>query len=374
MMNRTKLAITWAELILVALLVVGGIGIWSYVAEQAAANMKAQEPVEEFVTNTLAVVTQKAEQAAVQAELTAIQVELSKQTASLGQTRAELESLRAAHPLLKNLPESEVISPDVFNAYWEAELNVEAIKVQIRELHSQIESLIQQKAELTVRKQQLAEGTQEFLIAEEEINYTGSQLAALTGNVGELRLQLTKYQSSVRAMESLYPDLANFSLSKQASRYPSSAVLQSYLEALSKEKQAKTMLVSLEEQEATKQTEVIAVNTALTDEQSKAHVDYVNAQESFLDRKRAAIRRAGLTWTLVYLASALVIYGLIAILRKAFPSFWTVLLLSLAALIILIAYQEFQVMGAGLGGLLLFMLVLIGLAIVSRMPQKERPR
>jgi len=34
MLNKTKIAITWAELILIASLAAGGIGIWAYVAGQ----------------------------------------------------------------------------------------------------------------------------------------------------------------------------------------------------------------------------------------------------------------------------------------------------------------------------------------------------
>ena len=372
MLNKTKLAITWAELILTALLVVGGIGIWSYVAEQVEIRLKPEEPVEEYLTDTEAVVLAKAELTAAQADLASLQEEIGKQRVSLEQLRAQMGSQQAAHAFLANIPAGDVFSPDLFKAYWEAELNAESVNKQIDALGSQIEGLIAQKARLTLDSQQLTEGSREALVAAEQITYTDDQLTASKEKMGSLQLDLVQQRALVSALEELHPGLANFSLSKQTSPYPSSELLGSYFEAVRQDKETETILTSLEGQVSAKQTAFIAATTALTAEQQRAHQAFVIAQNEFLDRKKAEIRQTSAVWILGYLVVTLFLYGLIALLRKSLPSVGTVFLLSAAALLILVAYQEFQIMGGGLVSLGIFILLLIVIAVVGRFAQKGR--
>ena len=373
-MSRTKLALTWAELILVALLVVGGIGLWSYFAEQVSTDKKAEEPVKEFFTNTTGVVTTKAELAGAQAELTALQEELNKQQASLRQTQAQIASLQAAHPFLESLPTDLALSPDTFKTYWDAELKVKSVEGQIRVLDSQIEQLITQKAELSVAQKQFTDGMQEFAVTGAQLAYSEAQFKALTEKIGELRLTLAEEQASVQALEELFPGLSDYSLANQTSPYPSHTVIQTYLEAFSKESEAKAIIESLEDQVSAKEQEVIAASMAATKEQENAHIDYVKAQEAFLQNKEQTIRRTGLLVIGLYLVLALLTYGMIALLRRSFSTVGTVFVLAIAFLGILIAYQEFQVMGAGVGGLLLFIILLAVITIWNRAPEKGQPR
>jgi hypothetical protein len=134
------------------------------------------------------------------------------------------------------------------------------------------------------------------------------------------------------------------------------------------------ILTDLEKQASAKQEEVITAETNATNAQKDAHSAYLTTQKQFLDRKEAQIRMASGAWVLGYLVVALVSYALFAFLRKSSASFLTVLLLSLVPLLILIGYQEFQVMGGALLSLSVFIILLLILAIASRSPQKGKPR
>ncbi len=370
MFNKTKFAITWAELILIALLVVGGIGVWFYIVDQVAVNMKTQEPVEAFVTETTDVITNKAELAAAQVEFTALQDELIKQRVSLQHITAQIAALQSAYPSLSNLPTINVFSPEVFNAYWDAQLNAQTLVNQTSKLDSKIGILIDQKAQSTLDLKKLTLDTQEYLVALEKQTYIDSQLTAAKEKVTALKFDLEQQQSFINAIETLHPGLDKYSLANQAIQYPSSDILQKYLDALSSKNEIEAGIVSLYSRVTTKKAELVSMSTTLTESQKRAHSIYLTAQKEFAEKKDAETLKQSALWLGVYLLAALLIYGSLAFVMKSLSSFIVALSFTIAALLELLAYLQFKVMGAALVGLGVFVILLGIIAIANRQSKK----
>jgi hypothetical protein len=373
MLNKTNMAITWAEIIFITLLVVGGIGLWVYIGGRVEADLKATEPMEEYATNTDEVMMAKANLANRQAEFAVLQTEIGKQRTTLEQTAAQIQSMQKANPALASLPGSDMLSPDTLKTYWEAQLQVETLGRQIEELDALIQSLITQKAQLALGLRKLEKDSEPYLVVQEQSLYAESQLAAGKEKMGELRLSLTEQQAQVRTMEELYTELAKYSLVQPTVRYPSSAVLQSYLEARALQEETTMILTALDKQASAKQDEIMTAERAARDAQKTAHSSYLTEQQAFLDGKQARIRMVSGAGILIYLALALGLYAIIASLRKSTPRMLTVLLLSLVPLLILIGYHEFGVMGGVLLSLSVFIALLLLLANASRSVQKGKP-
>ncbi len=371
MQAKTKIAITWAELILILLLVSGGIGIWAFVAEQVEASVKSQEPIEELSINTVEVVTQKVALDTVQIELTAMREELTKQQITFGQKDALLASLQLTYPSLTIISAGNALSPEILKAYWDAQLAEESARQQIATLDSQISTLITKKAELSLKLRQLTAESKEYMVAFEQQTYTNEQLVALKGESASLKLDLAQQESLVNAMEALRPGLANYLLSNQTTAFPATDVIQKYLDGLAEKSEIENNIALLSKQITAKQADFITASIGLTTAQKMAHDAYLEAQKTYLDTKRLETAKQTSLWVGVYLLAVFLLYGVIALFKKSWSSFATVFLITLAALLILLAYQGFQVMGAAMAGVLIFIFLLV----VLRTPAKagEKP-
>jgi hypothetical protein len=114
----SKVAISWLEIILVAILVIAAMGIWSFTEQQVNQKLKSQEPSLESFQQAFQLPDLKRRFTLNQDKLVTIKKKLAEQQIELAQQNSKLWAMKAAYPELAEKPsELQAVPTDIQKAY-----------------------------------------------------------------------------------------------------------------------------------------------------------------------------------------------------------------------------------------------------------------
>jgi hypothetical protein len=149
-----KIAVSWIELTLLALLVVSGMGIGLAVEQAIGQQLRGQEPKADQFQQAEKLPGKQAELLKAQGELKSLQDKLVEQRFELRKQSTRMQTLSAAFPLLAKLaygaPAPRTGVPrEAFNAYQTARMEAQAGERLVKELSTEVDQAIQQVSDRT---------------------------------------------------------------------------------------------------------------------------------------------------------------------------------------------------------------------------------
>jgi hypothetical protein len=360
MSGEGKLAISWLEVLLLALLVTGGMGIWSFVDAQVSARAPGQGPLDIFFQAESDVPAKQADLELVEARLQAVRSDLVAAESEAFAKSTELEVLSARYPQLPDptIPgEIQSIPTSALMAYSESGVAEAEARQAVELLQTEVDTRIAETAALNLDLQGVISGTQEYLISQARLQVSQDRLDAARDALVTESVTLHKARAHRRALVEVYPDLDSLTAE---SALPLSAEVWEKYEVLhsgvaESNSKASSLAARLDELEA---------------ERSTAQSGLEAAQASF------SLIRDLLTLGITALVIAIYLFLVAELAFKpdlvARFEIKTDLVVGGAALVllVLVSYQTFGLLGAGLAATLMVGALLATLARRVGAPMK----
>lgn len=131
MTTNRKMAISWIELLLIAMLTLSGMGIWAFAEHQVSLYLKDQEPQEDYFQREAEVPILEGKLDIAKSELAAVQTKLNDQKLYLAQQEFKMAALAAAHPELvdpAHKPADDSATVELRKDYDKSRIELEATK------------------------------------------------------------------------------------------------------------------------------------------------------------------------------------------------------------------------------------------------------
>lgn len=210
MSGEDKFAISWLEVLLLALLVIGGMGIWSFVDVELRARAPGQGLLEIFFHDESDVPIKQADLELVEARLQAVRADLVAAEVEAFAKSTELEALRARYPQLpgRTTPgEIQSVPTSVLTAYTESGRAEAEARQALELLQEDVDTRIAETAALNLDLQGLISGTQEYLVTEARLQLSQDQLDAVRDALVAKTVTLHMARAHRQALLDVYPDI-----------------------------------------------------------------------------------------------------------------------------------------------------------------------
>lgn len=365
----SKIAVTWLEAGLLALVVAGGLGIWLGVEKLVDNRASATEPREEPFQLGHGVPAREAELALAKDQIAALQAKWIEQRLELARETASAESLRETFPQLQpwltaNPPPLQLEMAQAWAQTW---LDLETSRRLTAQLEVDLAALIDQKAEMTLALASSQPASKDFIRTEARLAACRNQLEATQKKLAEARLEPPRLRARLEAMTNAWPELQMLSPAAPGLVTLPTEVVQSVASAAARRRSAELLIDALHGELQARQTEVTNRMDALLQAQRAASKALKNAKERWTAEKRWNTLGLSCLWLAVSLLALLIISTIVIKASAAHFKRSVAFGGALAVLAVLYAYQMAQVPGAAAVALVL-MLVLAAIGSGRRVP------
>ncbi len=366
MANTDKKAVSFLEIILIALLVIGGMSIWALVDRGLNSYAESLQPREEVHRRAADVPEKQAFHAGVEARLNAVQAALAEEELELQRQSASIRLMDQTYPELasSSLPIGTAKAPPaVVQNYLDTLSKLEASERLAGALNARIAMLVSEATKLSNTLGTKTEGTESDRAANAQLELATKELAAAQDQLVAQQLALVEYGAQREALETAYPALSQFSASFAPGAAVPGKVWQSYVESKAALAQTKDLVAALTAEAGRLQEDLASASDALARAQHTAGQALARAQARFELQKRIA--GLVITCMLVALLFAIVAAVLLLIGRGTDDSKMNITLLlgtAVVLLIVLIGYQVFGASAAALAAMVIGLVLFIGLA------------
>ena len=258
-----KTTISWAEMILLALLILCGIGILASVEREVKLHVLGNQPVQETYLKTSEAIRQEVELATAQSELQAIEKAVQGTRLELAIQVWALDTLKSAFPTLEKTSlssaQAATISSSVIQECAEALTLIETTEKLITSFTQQHTSLSENSTKLQLSLKAMDSQTLESLLAQSQLDLLKAELVSIQEELVKQQVALPQYKIVLETLRKTYPELfSQFSLLGSQSSTPPASVIGDYLSAVAKIAQLQTTLDSLQIEQVTTQNSVIS--------------------------------------------------------------------------------------------------------------------
>jgi hypothetical protein len=368
-----RLEIMWAELILIALLVLGEMGVWLVVEPRVAARMQGRAPSEVLFQQEVGVPAHEAEVDLAKEELIQVQAALVKERMSVAAQTAQMTMLATHNPqlpaLLAAVNKSIPFSQTTAQSFLEAQTKLSVANSLVSTLEKRLNDLVQVSMTLTATLNSLPENTADRMTAQVKLIMAGQELDKVQTELVSQRMEVTHQQASIQALKENYPQLLPLSSGgddDQGISMPLMGVLSHYLELVAQKAQSDEMITALEEQQNLAIQQLEARNTELLQAQTQAKQKLEQAQETYRMALRWSTLLEASRWSLLNL---LIVWIFLALIQKLQPyplHPLRITLITLALTVILYCYQAFEYLGGAIAGVVLLRAGLLWLSAYKR--------
>jgi hypothetical protein len=346
-----KTTISWAEMILLALLILCGIGILASVEREVKLDALGNQPVQETYLKTSEAIRQEVELATAQSELQAIEKAVQGTRLELAIQVWALDTLKLAFPTLEKTSlspaQAATISSSVIQECAEALTLVETTEKLITSFTQQHTSLSENSTKLQLSLKAMDSQTLESLFAQSQLDLLKAELVSIQEELVKQQVALPQYKIALETLKKTYPELfGQFSLLGSQSSTPPASVIGDYLSAVAKIAQLQTALDRLQIEQITTQNSVISHSENLTQLHETALRSFKSAEQQWTRQQGFEIlwfSVAGIALLLVLVVAILKWINQSRLLKIGtrtvlVPTFWI--------LSPVIGYQTFGVTGA----------------------------
>jgi hypothetical protein len=368
-----RLDIMWVELILIALLVLGEMGVWLVVEPRVAARMQGQAPSEAQSQQDAGVPAEEAQVDLVKEELTQVQAALVKERMSVAEQNAQMTMLAAQNPqltaLLAPAMEGIPLSQATVKSLLDAHTKLSTATSLASTLEKRLNDLVEVSVTLTATLNSLPENTSQRMTAQAQLNMTGQELDQVQTELVTQRMEVTRQQASIQSLMENYPQLLPLNSSgdgNQGVSMPLIDALSRYLELAAQKLQSDEMITALESRQNLAVQQLGVRNSELLQAQTQAKQKLEQAMEDYrMAVRRSTLLEAGL-WSLV---SLLIVWVFLVLTHRlhTYPLRpLGIVLITLGLTAILYCYQAFEYLGGAIAGVVLLMAGLLWLSAYKR--------
>lgn len=347
----SRLAISWAELILLCLLVLGGMGLWALVNEQVNSYKANGQPRIEnyFAQNNIAVLEANLKHD--QNNLADAQKESQRLEIILMELDLQYKSLLSDYPQLQNLNISTdaAIDTELLDKFLAVRLEKEIAHQLLIDLNSQVDTLTEASIVVSRTLAPLSTGSTKYQTAKMKKDVLDAQINILVEALVKQKLLFAEKSAQLSGMQALYPELEQYITSLNTS-IPLNA--QQAFWKLTKDQQRVEQTLAFHKKVISEsETLVVDHNVALAAAQTKTSNDFLVAQRNFDAEKRRLVLLITIGLNIVYLG---IIYKFINHFTPPKYPIHHKMLVGLAAglIMILIGYQIFGLLAAAAIGVL----------------------
>jgi hypothetical protein len=372
--NPKALSIKWIELILIALLVLGAMGVWVLIEQSVRSWMQTQAPNEKQLLQDAGVPALQVRMDLVQAEMNQVQEALVKERMSAAEKAAQMKFLAAQEPNLSTMAGSVLkgipLSSATFQSYLDAKSKLLVAANMVNALEERMKALVDTSVTQTTTLQGLAKDSPDALATQSQLSMTTQELEKVQEELVTQRMEVTRQQAALHSLDSSYPQFAALYFSGQGNQAISpsqAAMVSTYLDLAITQQQSMQMIKALEDQQTQTIEQAKMLNTDLMIAQDKAMQRLAQDQEKFQMeiRFRTLLQASG--WILLSLA---IFWLFLKLTHRWFTNYplnsWIICLAALIFTSILYAYQAFEYIGGALAGTLLLVASLIGFSAYQR--------
>lgn len=354
-----KIAVTWLEVVIVAMLLIGGMGAWKLAEHWVNLDLAPEEPTSEQVELKYTIPELKVDLAAAEARLKALQEQDVQEQVAIIKLDAQVSSWEEQYPALASLPilDAVTVPGEVLKAYVQDSRDAMATQLLIVSLESSLANLITETSSLSTTlsaeiNPDLRFGTQTRL------DLLRSLIATTSTELVEANVRSAEQKAVVAATEEAYPELQDLFQSLAPSLSSQTALAEAYIAAINELAARERTLGTLVTDLGVARDDVLQKTSQLSSAKRNAAVELEAAKEAFRWGKQLRI----FLWTalgivVLFVLAFLVVRSLRARMQIRFP-LWLILGTSAVALFILFAFQVADVGGAAIFGALAIISIL----------------
>ena len=367
-----RVEIMWVELILIALLVLGVMGVWLVAEPFVTVSMQAQAPSEALSQQEADVPARQAQVALAKDGLTQLQAALVKERMSIAVQTAQMAMLAAQNPQLNALvapPGNIPLDPATMQSFLAAQTKLSAATTLGRDLEKRLDELINASVTLTASLNSLPESSLQWITAHAHLDLAEQELDRVQAQIVDQRLEVMRQQAFIQTLQENYPQLLAIKKSKDDKDISMSLMGTSYqyLELVAQNIQSREMVTALEGQQDLAMRQLEEQNTELLQAQAQAKQKLEQAKENY----RIVVRGAALLVASILSLTGLLVVGIFLAFTKKLHTYplrpLVIVLITLALTAVLYSYQAFEYLGGAIAGILL---LTAGLLWLSRQKRK----
>lgn len=228
-----RVALSWLELILLILLVLGGMGVWKTTEQVAVTDLKDEMPREEDFQHQVFV--RQVELSTVQDELTQAEQEALQKQLELEQLILRKQELEAAYPQLQSLVSMSTVTPtlptDVIQAYLAAVADLEETRELVDFFTDQLVAATNTIETLSSSQESNQPSSSAAANREADLALAQAQLTAKQSEVVKQQLRAMELTAKLEALTSTYPQLKDTSPLSTRALSVSEEISQTYFNA-----------------------------------------------------------------------------------------------------------------------------------------------
>lgn len=349
---------------MVALLVLGGMGIWILVDRFVGRAMQKQAPRQENYEADANIPMLQARLAGLEAEMQAVQNELTTQAMQSLQQANRASLLQSTYPQLvarqAELEKLTALPPEIVSGYVTAVVDATTDRSLVDTLEGELLALMSEKYVLSTTLTTRVSDPAETIQAQTRLGLVDSQIEAVQSELVKQKMELLRQQAKVEASKSLFPELATlFITTTQTTNQSPIQVIGVYLDLMTKQQETQALALSYKARLAEIEQNVAQNTQELEAARRRAQQDFLAAGQVIEDRRRWLT----LAWSVAAVAAFLLIaLPALFLLNREILKYANPLAVigSAAAIIaILLAYQAFEMIGAVIVSLLVVVILLL---------------
>ncbi len=367
--GQGKVAITWLEVLLIALLVISGMGIWAVVDPQVRKLSQGWMPQDAVYQAEAGIPEKQSAQGLIEAQLESARAALIAAQGEFQDKAASLDILTRRYPELLDLPEPTdpmSIPASAVRAYVEA--GQAETRVSIELLQAEVGDWINQTAALARSVADLDPDSLDYLRAQAELEVAERQLEAareaLVSQGTDLQNAISRQQSLIRQ----YPALSQI-VPLDGEPVPG-PIWEQFDLLMSERVSADTRLGLLEAELAQLETDRLAAQLDLEAGRQEAARSFSAAQAYFAFLQNLIILGITALLSVLYLLGVAILMITPARAGKLKMNRDLVLWGAALVLLVLVAYQTVGLIGAALAATLAAWVLIV--AVINRLEAGER--
>jgi hypothetical protein len=316
-----------------------------------------------------------------QAELAQKQEKLVEQKLKLAEAKGTLNALITKYPTILENSTSIVLTgtlalpPEIMESFADTQLELVTIENLVITLTADVTKLAETVAALSSTLAQAQQATtQATNLSQTQLSLAQAKLSATQEKLIEQQLKLTEQEAAAEAMSATYPQLLTLTdiLANPVALSP--GTVQTYLDTQLKLAQTQALSQTLAAKQTRLMSRTAELLTTLKETQHSAAHKLNQAQKNFVKDKQCQT----LKWAGIYIGVFLLItFSLTWLILKVNDEMRKKINLGLvfigAALILLLlsAYQMFEIIGAALVGLVILLVMLFFMAQYTKPAQPD---